>query len=86
MTLKEALRIVKEFGFEKVTVTTKESGNEQLFHYFYIQIGDVQLMLKKDEDLVNTEWYGSISDYKIKFYTKELFHDLCSNVKKGEWQ
>lgn len=86
MTLKEALRIVKEFGFTKRTVTTTESGAADVYHYFSYKIGDVPFMLGTDESKSDDQWYGSIFDYGIKFYTIESFASLLLTVKSGEWQ
>jgi len=82
MTLKEALRIVKDYGFVKQTVTTSESGICEVFHYFNYSIGDVKFMLSNDDE---EEWYGSIFDYRIKFYTPESFADVLDSIEKGNW-
>lgn len=84
MTLKEALRIVKEFGFTKRTVPTEVSGSEELFHYFDYQIGDIQFMLSNDGDDAN-EWFGTIFDRSVKFYTIDSFVSVLLAIKQGDW-
>lgn len=85
MTLKEALRIVKEFGFSKQTVTTEASGCDHVFHYFNFKLGDLQFMLSNDESDDGNEWYGTIFDYRIKFYTIDSFVTVLLAIKRGEW-
>jgi hypothetical protein len=84
MTLKETLRIVKEFGFTKQAVPTEASGTERLFHYFHYKIGDVQFMLSNDDE-ENGEWYGTIFNHQVKFYTMDSFVSVLLAVKQGQW-
>ncbi len=83
MTLKEALRIVKEFGFEKKTVTSNQSGCDETYHYFTYSIGDISFMLSNDDN--PNVWFGTIFDYGVKFYTINSFVSVLLAIKNGEW-
>jgi len=85
MTLKEALRITKEFGFARKTVTTEASGCDHVYHYFVFQIGDIQFMLSNDDSDNGDEWYGTVFDFKVKFYTIDSFVTVLLAIKAGEW-
>ena len=85
MTLKEALRITKEFGFARKTVTTEASGCDHVYHYFVFEIGDIQFMLSNDDSDNGDEWYGTVFDFKIKFYTIDSFVTVLLAIKAGEW-
>jgi hypothetical protein len=85
MTLKEALRITKEFGFARKTVTTEASGCDHVYHYFVFQIGDIQFMLSNDDSDNGDEWYGTVFDFKVKFYTIDSFVTVLLAIKRGEW-
>jgi hypothetical protein len=85
MTLKEALKITKEFGFARKTVTTEASGCDHVYHYFVFQIGNVCFMLSNDDSENADEWYGTIFDFNLKFYTLESFTSVLQSIQKGEW-
>jgi hypothetical protein len=85
MTLKEALRITKEFGFARKTVTTEASGCDHVYHYFVFQIGDIQFMLSNDDSDNGDECYGTVFDFKVKFYTIDSFVTVLLAIKRGEW-
>ncbi len=83
MNLRQALRLKKDFGFQKKTVTTTESGSNKVFHYFEKDINGVSLMISNDEG--DKEWHGSIFDYPIKFYTPASFRGLILSIMEGHW-
>lgn len=85
MTLKEALKITKEFGFARKTVTTEASGCDHVYHYFVFEIGNVCLTLSNDESDNGDEWYGTIFDFNLKFYTYDSFVSVLQAIQKGEW-
>jgi len=78
MTTREAIK----FRFEKKTVTTEESGDGQVYHYFTKDVGDITFMISKDQRGV---WIGTIFDYGVKFYNASSFKDVIKAVEKGEW-
>ena len=78
MTLREAI----SFGFQKVTVTTQNSGSSDIYHYFIKKINNVDLMIDVDKE---GNWFGTIFDMGVKFYPANLFRDVVSVVEKGEW-
>lgn len=78
MNLKEALK----FRFDKKTVTTKESGDCKVYHYFHKRINGVLFMLSVDD---KGEWFGSIMEYDVKFYTPASFKNVIQAVKDGWW-
>lgn len=78
MTLREAI----SFGFQKVTVTTENSGCSDMYHYFIKKINNVDLMIDVDKE---GNWFGTIFDMGVKFYPSNLFRDVVSAVEKGEW-
>lgn len=85
MTLKETLRIVKEFGFARKTVTTEASGCDEVYHYFMFKMGDIEFMLSNDESDNGDEWYGTIFDSTVKFYTIDSFVSVLLAIKQGDW-
>ena len=78
MTLREAI----SFRFQKVTMTTQMTGDTSVFHYFQKTINNVPLMIDVDD---KGNWYGTIFDMGVKFYTPGLFKDIVKAVEKGEW-
>jgi len=83
MNLRQALRLKKDFGFQKKTVTTTESGSNKVFHYFEKEIKGISMMITNDED--ESTWYGTIFDYPAKFYTPASFRGLILSVMEGHW-
>jgi hypothetical protein len=83
MNLRQALRLKKDFGFQKKTVTTTESGSNEVFHYFEKDINGISLVISCDD--AQYEWYGSIFDYPIKFYTPASFRGLILSIMEGHW-
>jgi hypothetical protein len=85
MTLREAIKLKLEYQFEKRTMTTYETGDANVFHYFEMEINGVILHLAPVDDKP-TVWFGSIFDYNVKFYTPESFKSLIKSIQNGEWQ
>lgn len=81
MKLREALKLKKEFEFEKKTVTTEYSGADETFHYFDAKMNGFDLMIDQD----GNEWFGTIFDYPVRFYTYASFKGLIKSIQKGEW-
>lgn len=78
MTTREAIK----FRFKKKTVTTEESGDGQVYHYFTKDVGDITFMISKDSRGV---WLGSIFDFGVQFYNANSFKDVIKAVEKGDW-
>lgn len=85
MTLREAIKLKLEYQFEKRTITTEQTGDDKVFHYFQIEINGVALLLSPLDDKP-TVWFGSIFDYNVKFFTSESFKSLIKSIQNGEWQ
>ena len=83
MTLREALKLKKEFEFKKKTCTTEMTGDNKVFHYFILDLNGLDLML--DYDAKDKEWFGTIFNYPVRFYTYPSFKGLIKSVQKGEW-
>jgi hypothetical protein len=84
MTLKEAICLKLKYQFEKETMTTTNTGDGSVFHYFRKTINDVTIHISPAEDKEGV-WYGSIFDFNIKFYAVGSFEELIKSITKGEW-
>jgi hypothetical protein len=84
MTLRDAIQLKKDFQFEKRTLTTSESGDNKVYHYFAMDVNSVVLILAPDDNRDNV-WYGSILNYSVKFYTWDGFKSLIKSIQNGEW-
>jgi hypothetical protein len=84
MTLKEAIRLKKQFNFKKKTCTTAETGDKKVWHYFSLMINNVGLQLSPSETNPNV-WYGSMLHYSVKFYPMDSFRSLIKSIQNGEW-
>jgi hypothetical protein len=42
-------------------------------------------MLSNDDSDNGDEWYGTIFDYQVKFYTIDSFVTVLLAIKRGEW-
>jgi hypothetical protein len=73
MTTKEAIAL----GLRRVTVTTKESGAPDTYHYFADTINNIQIIVDEDED----GWHLEIMDYHCKFYTYESAKQLLDIIR-----
>lgn len=78
MTLREAIK----FRFKKKTVTTEESGDGYVYHYFTKDVGDITFMLSADRF---GRWVGTIFDHGVTFYNANSFKDVIKAVEKGDW-
>jgi hypothetical protein len=76
MTLREAI----QFQFNRVTVTTEQSGDDKVYHYFSKEINGVTFIISQG---LNGEWCGSILQFNLVFYEAELFMYLIIAIKKG---
>jgi hypothetical protein len=63
-------------------MTTQMTGDTSVLHYFSKTINNVPLMIDVDK---NGNWFGTIFDMGVKFYTPGLFRDIVKAVEKGEW-
>jgi hypothetical protein len=54
--------IFEQLGFEKVVVTIEESGHDNDFYYYTMDIGDICLMSNADDEAEKEGWYCSIFD------------------------
>lgn len=66
-------------------MTTEQTGDDKVFHYFQIEINGVVLLLSPLDDKP-TVWFGSIFDYNVKFFTTESFKSLIKSIQNGEWE
>lgn len=85
MTLREAIKLKKEFQFEKRTMTTDKTGDTNVYHYFEMEINGLVLHLAPVDDKPSV-WYGSIFDFSVKFYNQDSFKSLIKSIQNGEWQ
>jgi hypothetical protein len=58
------------------------TGDTSVLHYFQKTINNVPLMIDVDDE---GNWFGTIFDMGVKFYTPSLFQDIINAVEKGEW-
>jgi hypothetical protein len=84
MTLRNAIQLKKNFQFVKKTLTTSETGDTKVYHYFELAVNSVVLHLAPDDNR-NDVWYGSILNYSVKFYTWDGFKSLIKSIQNGEW-
>jgi hypothetical protein len=42
-------------------------------------------MLSNDDSDNGDEWYGTVFDFKVKFYTIDSFVTVLLAIKRGEW-
>ena len=54
--------IFEKLGFEKVVVTIEESGHDNDFYYYTMDIGDICLMSNADDEAVKDGWECAIFD------------------------
>lgn len=78
MTLREALK----FRFKKHTITTQESGDSVVYHYFSHRINGVLFNI----DCTDTgEWVGRILELSVVFYDSSSFKNVMQSIERGEW-
>lgn len=54
--------IFEKLGFEKVVVTREESGCDNDFYYYTIDIGDICIMSNSDDEAIEKGWEAFIFD------------------------
>ena len=54
--------IFEKLGFEKVVVTMEESGCDNDFYYYTIDIGDICIMSNSDDEAIEKGWEAFIFD------------------------
>jgi hypothetical protein len=54
--------IFEQLGFEKVVVTIEESGHDNDFYYYTMDIGDICLMSNADDEAAKNGWEAYIFD------------------------
>jgi len=54
--------IFEQLGFEKVVVTIEESGHDNDFYYYTMDIGDICLMSNADDEASEKGWEAYIFD------------------------
>lgn len=79
MKLHEALKLKNDYEFSQVHFDDTIPN-----HYFEKKINGMVLIIENEEDNHN-EWFGSIVNHNIKFYTYESFKSLIDAVKLGTW-
>ena len=85
MTLKEAIKLKLEYQFEKRTMTTDKTGDDEVFHYFEMRMNGIIFHLAPVDDNPSV-WFGSLSDWSVKFYTPESFKSIIKSIQNGEWE
>jgi hypothetical protein len=73
MTLKSTIELMK-LGFKKQTVTREQSGCDQLFHYFVLEINGISFLL----DEINNEWFMVVHDSNYKYFN---YYDVVNIIK-----
>jgi hypothetical protein len=69
---------LKDLGFVSTTVTKEESGNDNDYYYYTLDIGDVCLITNAHDEAVNDGWVVSIFDSMTNNVTNE--EDLIALV------
>jgi hypothetical protein len=54
--------IFEKLGFEKVVVTMEESGCDNDFYYYTMDIGDICIMSNSDDEAIEKGWEAFIFD------------------------
>jgi hypothetical protein len=55
--------IFKKLGFERTDVPIEESGNDEDFYYYTLDIGDICIMSSADYEATEKGWEAFIFDY-----------------------
>lgn len=84
MTQKEAIRIAKEFGFQKKTVLPEESGNTETFHYFNLELEEKQIEFMLHNDDAYGDWGMTIELGEYLYYDYESCINILSAVINGQ--
>ena len=50
-------------GFEKVVVSPEESGSDNEYYYYTLDIGKVGFITNANDEMVNGEWVCYLFDY-----------------------
>lgn len=82
MTLRETIRIAKEYGFKKVTVLKQDSGCDDVFHYFNTRSNGVDLMIYLDE--LKNQWVLDINMGDTYFYNFESVVNIIHAITNGK--
>jgi hypothetical protein len=69
---------LKDLGFVSTTVTKEESGYDNDYYYYTLDIGDVCLITNAHDEAVNDSWIVSIFDSMTNNVTNE--EDLIALV------
>jgi hypothetical protein len=69
---------LKDLGFVSTTVTKEESGYDNDYYYYTLDIGDVCLITNAHDEAVNDGWVVSIFDSMTNNVTNE--EDLIALV------
>jgi hypothetical protein len=72
-----------ELGFEKIIETAENSGAENDWYYYTLDIGDLCLLTSASDEIKDGNWYCYFfesNDFKINNETdlRELVRILCS--------
>lgn len=74
MTLREAISL----GLSKRTVTTDESGCDEVFHYFMAEVNGCGVMITNDNQ---EEWVLTVPEMRIVIETYDSAKQLINLVK-----
>ena len=84
MTIRDAIKLKKDFQFEKKTLTKEQTGDNEVFQYFELMINGVCLHMAPEDERPHI-WFGSILEHSVKFYTIDSFRSLIKSIQNGEW-
>lgn len=54
--------IFKTLGFDRIDVSTEESGFDQAYYYYELNIGDICFITCANDEAVDGKWWCSIFD------------------------
>jgi hypothetical protein len=83
MTQKEAIRIAKEFGFQKITVLPEESG-QSTFHYFVLKLKEKQIEFMLHNDCSFDDWGMTIELGDYIYYDYESCITILVGIINGQ--
>ena len=79
---------LKDLGFECIVVPPEESGDDNEWHYYSLDILSVPLITPTSDDIKNDEWYVEFfeSHPPVKIQKKEQLTRLIYLLKEIEYE
>lgn len=84
MTTRDAIKLKKDFYFQKKTLTTEQTGDAKVYQYFELLVNGICLHIAPEDGRSNV-WFGSILEHAVKFYSIDSFRSLIKSIQNGEW-